>query len=104
MKKTEVEGVKRNVAVVLAVVVALGLIAWAGMANYRKRKADEARAKQPMIVLTPTATPSPSPAPPATFGAQYKACLNQCAHMSNKGTYEQDMNICMPMCNSWPMQ
>jgi peroxiredoxin len=47
-----VAGVKRNVVVVLAVLVALGLIAWAGVTNYRKRKADEARAKQPVIMLT----------------------------------------------------
>jgi peroxiredoxin len=60
MKKTEVEGVKRNVAVVLAVVVALGLIAWAGVANYRKRKAEEVKAKQPMIVLTPAGSDSAS--------------------------------------------
>ncbi len=52
MRKTGVAGVKRNVVVVLAVLVALGLIAWAGVANYRKRKADEARAKQPVIMLT----------------------------------------------------
>ncbi|MBV8629531.1 MAG: redoxin domain-containing protein [Silvibacterium sp.] len=43
---------KRNVAVVLAVIVALGVIAWAGVVNYRKRKAEEARAKQPVIVLS----------------------------------------------------
>jgi hypothetical protein len=53
---------------------------------------------------SPNPTVSPSHAPPATNGAQYKACLNRCAHMSNKATYEQDMNICMPMCNSWPLQ
>jgi peroxiredoxin len=44
--------VKRNVVVVLAVIVALGLIAWAGVVNYRKRKAEEAKAKQPVIMLT----------------------------------------------------
>ena len=43
---------KRNVAVVLAVIVALGVITWAGVVNYRKRKADEARAKQSVIVLS----------------------------------------------------
>jgi peroxiredoxin len=63
MGKTEVEGVKRNVAVVLAVILALGLIAWAGVANYRKRKADEAKAKQPAIVLTKAGSdPPPNPA------------------------------------------
>ncbi|HTD54634.1 MAG TPA: TlpA disulfide reductase family protein [Silvibacterium sp.] len=51
---------KRNVAVVLAVIVALGLIAWAGVVNYRKRKADEARAKQPIIVLSKADSNSPS--------------------------------------------
>ena len=60
MKKTEVEGVKRNVVVVLAVVVALGLIAWAGVVNYRKRKADEAKAKQPIIVLSKAGSDSAS--------------------------------------------
>ena len=60
MERIEVEGVKRNVAVVLAVIVALGLIAWAGVANYRKRKAEEAKAKQPMIVLTPAGSDSAS--------------------------------------------
>jgi peroxiredoxin len=44
--------VKRNVAVVMAVIVALGLITWAGVANYRKRKAEEAKAKQPIVMLT----------------------------------------------------
>jgi len=49
--------VKRNVVVVLAVIVALGVIAWAGVANYRKRKADESRAKQPVIVLSKASDP-----------------------------------------------
>lgn len=49
---------KRNVAVVLAVIVALGLITWAGVANYRKRKAEETKAKQPIIMLTPAASDS----------------------------------------------
>lgn len=57
---------------------------------------------------TPTATVSPSPTPtplaPAAAGAQYKACLNQCGHMSNKTTYERDMLLCMPMCNSWALE
>ncbi len=58
---------KRNVAVVLAVIVALGLVAWAGVANYRKRKAEEAKATQPIIVLTPAASDSAS-ASPSTAG------------------------------------
>ncbi len=58
---------KRNVAVVLAVIVALGLVAWAGVANYRKRKAEEAKARQPIIVLTPAASDSAS-ASPSTAG------------------------------------
>ena len=51
---------KRNVAVLLAVLVALGLIVWAGVANYRKRKAEEAKAKQPVIVLSKAASDTPS--------------------------------------------
>ena len=49
---------KRNVAVVLAVVVALGVITWAGVANYRKRK--EAKMPTEVVYVTPPAT-KPSP-------------------------------------------
>jgi peroxiredoxin len=53
--------VKRNSLVILVVLVALGLITWAGVANYRKRKQEEAQLKaiQSMLVQ---ATPSPAPA------------------------------------------
>lgn len=50
---------KRNHVVALAVIIALGLIAWAGIANYRKRKEEQAKAKQPVIALT-QAAPAPS--------------------------------------------
>jgi peroxiredoxin len=46
--------VKRNHVVAVVVIVALGLIAWAGVANYRKRQ----EAKMPVMVLN--VTPSPS--------------------------------------------
>lgn len=52
---------KRNYLVILVVLVALGLITWAGVANYRKRKQEEAKlmAIQSMLVQ---AVPSPAPA------------------------------------------
>lgn len=52
---------KRNLAVMLAVIVALGVIAWAGIANYRKRKAEEAKAKQPMVMITQAGSDPSSP-------------------------------------------
>ena len=43
--------------------VALGLITWAGVANYRKRKQEEAKLKAMQSMLV-QATPAPSPAGP----------------------------------------
>ena len=51
---------KRNHLVILVVLVALGLITWAGIANYRKRKQEEAKLKAMQAILA-QATPSPSP-------------------------------------------
>jgi len=45
------------------VLVALGLITWAGVANYRKRKQEEAKLKAMQSMLV-QATPAPSPAGP----------------------------------------
>ena len=50
---------KRNHLVVLVVLVALGLITWAGIANYHKRKQEEAKMKESQAILVPAA-PSPS--------------------------------------------
>ena len=54
---------KRNHLVILLVLVALGLITWAGVANYRKRKQEEAKLKAMQSMLV-QATPAPSPAGP----------------------------------------
>lgn len=54
---------KRNHLVILVVLIALGLITWAGMANYRKRKQEEAKLKAMQSMLV-QATPSPAPAGP----------------------------------------
>jgi peroxiredoxin len=53
--------VKRNHVVILVVLVALGLMAWAGVTNYQKRKQEQAKLKemQSMLVqVTPGASPS----------------------------------------------
>jgi peroxiredoxin len=55
--------VKRNHLVILVVLVALGLITWAGVANYRKRKQEEAKLKA-MQSMAVQITPSPAPSGP----------------------------------------
>lgn len=50
---------KRNHWVILAVIVALGLIAWAGVENYRKRK--EAKMPTQALYITPDSAKSPHP-------------------------------------------
>jgi peroxiredoxin len=49
--------VKRNHLVILVVLVALGLIAWAGVRNYQRRKAEQARLQQIQAIL---AAPAPA--------------------------------------------
>jgi peroxiredoxin len=53
--------VKRNSLVILIVVVTVGLLVWAGIANHRKRKEEQDRLKQ-MQAMMMTATPPPSTA------------------------------------------
>jgi len=53
--------VKRNHVVIVVVLVALGLMAWAGVTNYQRRKQEQAKLKemQSMLVqVTPGASPS----------------------------------------------
>jgi peroxiredoxin len=60
--------VKRNHLVILVVLIALGLITWAGVKNYQRRKQDEA--KNRLILLkpvTPAATASDSDSPDVPF-------------------------------------
>jgi peroxiredoxin len=61
--------VKRNYLVILVVLVALGLITWAGVANYRKRKQEEAKLKAIQSLLVQAA---PSPAPAGADDAPFK--------------------------------
>ncbi|MGB7190330.1 MAG: TlpA family protein disulfide reductase [Acidobacteriaceae bacterium] len=46
---------KRNIAVLVAVAVALGLIAWAGVVNYRHRQEQNARLRQLQAMMAQTA-------------------------------------------------
>ena len=50
---------KRNHLVILVVLVALGLITWAGIANYHRRKQEEAKLRESQAILVPAA-PGPS--------------------------------------------
>ena len=59
-------GVKRNYWVILVVIVALGLIAWAGVTNYRKRN----EAKMPTAVVS--VAPPASASDPAAADAPFK--------------------------------
>ncbi|HZD49908.1 MAG TPA: TlpA disulfide reductase family protein, partial [Silvibacterium sp.] len=56
---------KRNQVVVLAVIVALGLITWAGVANYRRRSQQQMQIKIVSVAPVPSAPPAPSAAPDA---------------------------------------
>src|SRR5271157_5777328 len=40
------DGVKRNHLVIVVVLIALGLMAWAGVTNFRRRKQEEAKLKE----------------------------------------------------------
>jgi peroxiredoxin len=55
--------VKRNHWVILTVIVALGLMTWAGVMNYRKRKEEQAKLKEMQSMLV-QASPTPSPSGP----------------------------------------
>jgi peroxiredoxin len=50
MRKVGTE-VKRNHLVILVVVVALGLMTWAGVTNYRRRKQEQAKLQQMEVML-----------------------------------------------------
>src|SRR5208337_4066666 len=54
------DGVKRNHLVILVVFVALGLMAWAGVTNYKRRKQEQAKLKEIQSMLV-QAAPGPSP-------------------------------------------
>lgn len=43
---------KRNIAVIVAVVVAVGLMVWAGVVNYRHRQEQQAKVNQLQVMLT----------------------------------------------------
>lgn len=51
------ERVKRNIVVLVAVAVALGLIVWAGVLNYRHRQEQNARLKQLQAMMAQTTAP-----------------------------------------------
>lgn len=51
---------KRNIAVLIAVAVALGLIVWAGVLNYRHRQEQNARLKQLQTMMTQAESPGDS--------------------------------------------
>jgi len=72
--------VKRNYLVIVVVVVAVVLMAWAGVANYRKRKAEQDRLKQ-MQAMMMTATP-PSSAAEANSGSEPEMMTNPLAGKS----------------------
>jgi peroxiredoxin len=63
--------VKRNTLVITVVVIALGLMSWAGISNYKKRKAEEAKLKQmeAMMVKLQPAGAGTDPAPGAASAA-----------------------------------
>ena len=58
----------RNTLVIAVVLVALGLMAWAGIKNYQRRKQEEAKLKelQSMVVKLPPPDGLTAAAPPAT--------------------------------------
>ncbi|MGH9587193.1 MAG: TlpA family protein disulfide reductase [Acidobacteriaceae bacterium] len=58
---------KRNVAVIVAVVVAVGLMVWAGVTNYRHRQEQQAKINQPHMILT---TPADTPGDAASAGSE----------------------------------
>ena len=58
MNHKEGFGLKRNHLVLILVIVALVLMVWAGVDNYRRRKADEAKLRELQAVLTPVAPPA----------------------------------------------
>jgi len=55
--------VKRNHLVIVVVLIALGLMTWAGVTNYRKRKQEQAKLKAMQAMLV-QASPAPAPAGP----------------------------------------
>ena len=65
--RVEIRQVKRNTLVVAVMVIALGLMSWAGIRNYQRRKQDEAKLKemQAMMVKLAPANAASSPTPPA---------------------------------------
>ena len=58
---------KRNAVVIVAVVIAVGLIVWAGVLNYRHRQQQQAAVKQLQNMMT-QATPPDSAADSGGFG------------------------------------
>lgn len=58
---------KRNIAVIVAVVVALGLMAWAGVTNYRHRQEQQAKINQLQAMMT---APADTPGDAASAGAE----------------------------------
>ena len=49
---------KRNAVVIAAVIIAVGLMVWAGVLNYQHRKQQEAAVKQLQTMMTQPASPS----------------------------------------------
>lgn len=58
---------KRNVAVMVAVVVAVGLMVWAGVVNYRHRQEQQAKIHQLQMTLT---APADTPGDAASAGSE----------------------------------
>lgn len=59
---------KRNIAVIVAVAVALGLMAWAGVANYRSRQEQQAKINQLQTMMK--AAPADTPGDAASAGEE----------------------------------
>jgi peroxiredoxin len=59
--------VKRNHLVIVVLFITLGLMAWAGVTNYRRRKQEQAFAKDKLVMLTARSAPAPAGEADAPF-------------------------------------
>jgi peroxiredoxin len=59
--------VKRNHLVIVVLLITLGLMAWAGVTNYRRRKQEQAFAKDKLVMLTARSAPAPAGEADAPF-------------------------------------
>ena len=58
---------KRNHLVIVVLLITLGLMAWAGVTNYRRRKQEQAFAKDKLVMLTARSAPAPAGEADAPF-------------------------------------